>query len=271
MWQNLPQSINPVALSLGPIQIHWYAFMWLLAFGSVFGLCLWRLRRGEKEFGGEFLQDLFFNTLIGALFGGRIGYVLFYNFSFYVKNPLLIISPYDPSLGEWIGIAGMSYHGGAVGVAIAFWWTARKYRLRAIDIADFVVPAIGLGYFFGRLGNFFNLELFGRATTVPWGMYFGDETLRHPSQIYEAFGEGLLVFAVLWTLRNRSFCSGTLAAIYVGLYGFARFVIEFYRAPDVHIGFVWGMLTIGQILSIIMMVLSIAFLLYLRQSRIFKS
>jgi len=220
---------------------------------------------GEVDFSVAFLQDLVFNALFGALLGGRIGYVLFYNFSFYLENPLLIFSPYDPAVSEWIGIAGMSYHGGALGVAIAFWWTAKRYKMRAIDIADFVVPAIGLGYFFGRMGNFFNLELYGRATQQPWGMYFTDAVLRHPSQIYEAVGEGLLVFAVLWGLRNRKFEAGTLTALYVLMYGLARFGIEYYRAPDAHIGLFFGIFTMGQILSVIMIISSIGALWVLRK------
>lgn len=249
-WNDLPEKIDPVALAIGPVVLHWYALMWLLAFGSVYALLSWRKRRGEVDFPGQMLSDLLFNTLLGALIGGRLGYVIFYNFGFYLENPLLIISPYNFALGEWTGIAGMSYHGGAIGVAVAFWWTARTYKKKLWEVADAIVPAIGLGYFFGRMGNFFNLELFGRETDASWGMYFGDAVLRHPSQLYEALGEGLLVFAVLWTIRKKKMLPWTLSLIYVGLYGLVRFVVEFYREPDAHIGLLGGLFSMGQLLSI---------------------
>lgn len=255
MWQKIPQQLDPLAFAIGPLQIHWYALMWLFAFGSVYGLLLWRVRANEGRYSSAFIGDLMSNGLLGALLGGRLGYVLFYNAQYYIAHPLQIISPYDPVTGLWIGISGMSYHGGVIGIIAVLVWTARKHGHRLLDLADFIVPAIGFGYFFGRLGNFIGGELVGRVTEVPWAMDFGDGLLRHPSQLYEAVGEGLLPFAFLWMLRNRSLSPGTLTALYFIIYGVIRFLIEYVREPDAHIGVIFLGLTLGQVLCVGMIVL----------------
>jgi phosphatidylglycerol---prolipoprotein diacylglyceryl transferase len=191
-----------------------------------------------------------------VILGGRLGYVLFYNLGYYLQHPLEIILPFEFSGGlHFVGISGMSYHGGAIAVMIAtviFCWK------RGIDFwrfADLFGSAIPLGYTFGRLGNFINGELYGRATDVPWGMVFPLDPLhllRHPSQLYEAFFEGIVLFAVLWVLRKRFSFTGALFALYVAGYGLIRFFIEFFREPDAQLGFVLGPFSMGQLLCLLM-------------------
>jgi phosphatidylglycerol:prolipoprotein diacylglycerol transferase len=177
---------------------------------------------------------------------------LFYNFSYYLQNPLAIISPYDPITHQFIGIYGMSYHGGLLGVVLFAWIFSKKNKLDVLKVADFVVPAIPAGYFFGRVGNFLNGELYGRVTQKFWGMYFPTDTtglLRHPSQIYEAMLEGIILFVFLWIFRNREIFQNKLLGLYLIGYAFFRILVEFFRQPDPQIGYLWGFLTLGQILS----------------------
>lgn len=258
-YQTLPQNIDPIAFSLGPIHIQWYALMWLTSFVVVYALLVWRIKKGEGAgYNKDFVQDLLFYGFLGALIGGRLGYVLFYDLSYYAENLLLIVSPYDFDRDVWTGIYGMSYHGGVIGAIIAFVLFSRKKAVALLPLVDFVVPAIPLGYFFGRIGNFLNNELFGRVTTSPLGMYFDSmHFLRHPSQLYEAFFEGLVLFIILWLLRNRGKFPGQLASLYICGYATIRFFVEFTRAPDVHLGLFAGWLSMGQILSVIMLVCGI--------------
>lgn len=211
---------------------------------------------GKKINKDQFL-DFFIYSAIGLLLGGRIGYVLFYDLFYFLQNPLEIFLPYDFSQGEWIGISGMSYHGGIIGVILAWLLFSRRFDLSFWKLADFIVPAVPLGYFWGRLGNFFNGELFGRVTEKFWGMHFSfweaqRGILRHPSQIYEALGEGILLFLILWFLRNKVYISGSLAVIYLIGYASFRFFIEFVREPDAQVGLFFGF-SMGQILSLIML------------------
>lgn len=266
-YQNVPQNIDPIAFSLGPIHIQWYALMWLTAFIVVYVLLVWRIKKGEGDgYDKDFVQDLLFYGFLGALIGGRLGYVLFYDLSYYLTNPLLIISPYDFGRGVWTGIYGMSYHGGVIGAIIAFVLFSRKRAVALLPLVDFVVPAVSLGYFFGRLGNFLNNELFGRVTTSSLGMYFDStEFLRHPSQLYEAFFEGIILFIALWMMRNRSQFPGQLAAFYICGYAIIRFCVEFTRAPDAHLGLFDGILSMGQILSMGMFVAGAIFYVWAKK------
>ena len=267
-WQHLPEYFNPIAFSIGGFSIFWYSLMWLTAFAVCYGMLIYRMKNKETAYNNELIQDIITNALFGALVGGRLGYVFFYDLSYYVTNPLAIISPYDFVLGEWVGIYGMSYHGGVIGVAIAIFLIARKKKIEVLKLYDFIVPVVPIGYMFGRIGNFLNQELVGRITTSPVGMYFNEETiLRHPSQLYEAFFEGLILFAIMWRLRNKNFSTGTLCVLYLMLYSFFRFMIEFYRAPDEHLGLIAGNLTMGQLLSIGVIILSMGFLIYRRMHR----
>lgn len=252
-YQNLPNKIDPVLFSAGSFAVHWYSVMWVMVLVVTYLILLWRIKKGEGNYTKNFIQDLLLNGFIGALVGGRVGYIIFYDFVYFIKRPLEIISPYDFASGEWTGIYGMSYHGGAIGVILAFAWTAYKHKEDFLKAVDFVIPAFPLGFLFGRLGNFFNNELVGRATEKPWGMFFNEDNfLRHPSQLYEAFGEGVLIFIILWSLRNKKLPKGVLSGLYLMLYSAVRFVIEFFREPDEHLGFVFLNLSMGQVLCLTM-------------------
>lgn len=288
-YQHLPYYIHP-DLSIGFFSVSWYSLMYLLGISTVYLLLTYRIRKNEIDFrkvksqkskvkevtftndafnliNSSFLIDLLLYLFIGLLAGARIGYVLFYNFSYFWNNPLAIISPFN-SQGEFIGIYGMSYHGGLIGVVVAALIFCRKNKLNFWSLAEFVVPAIPAGYFWGRLGNFINGELYGRMTTKWWGMYSPldpQRFLRHPSQLYEALGEGLVLFVILWRLRNRSYLEGKLLIIYLIGYASFRFVLEFFRQPDEQLGFIFGSLTMGQLLSILMLL--IAWGIYWRKRR----
>jgi phosphatidylglycerol:prolipoprotein diacylglycerol transferase len=208
-------------------------------------------------------------AMVCLLVGGRLGYVLFYNFPYFLANPIDIISPFDFSGGvHYTGITGMSFHGALIGVFLAFTYYCRKNKINLWRFTDLFAPAIPLGYTFGRIGNFLNGELYGRVTSVPWGMYFPlDEThqLRHPSQMYEAFFEGIVLFIILWNLRRFRVFDGFITVMYLIGYGIIRFFIEFVREPDAQLGFILGPLTMGQILCLIMIAGGII-LLFIRRN-----
>lgn len=267
-WQHLPQSLSPVLLDIGPIKIHYYGLMYILAFGTTYGLVIYRIRR-EPQFriSEDTLQGLTTAMIIGLLLGARLGYVLFYNLSYYLHNPLEIVLPFDFSDGiRFTGITGMSYHGGLVGVIVATVIFIRRHGLDFRNMADLYIPVIPLGYTFGRLGNFINGELYGRATTAAYGMRFPQDPqnlLRHPSQLYEAFFEGIFLFIVLWSLKRTLKTNGAMLSFYLFGYGFVRFFIEFTREPDAHLGFVLGSLSMGQVLCIVMMLSAAGWYAYL--------
>ena len=258
-WQTLPSKMDPILLSIGSFSIYWYSTMYLVAFGIVYLLCRSKINNKEytkltlPEFG-----DLLSWCFIALIIGARLGYVLFYNFEYYIDNPLEILLPFSIKNGVWkfTGIAGMSYHGGVIGVLIAIWMYARKKGLHLYTVADFLTPAIPLGYFFGRIGNFINGELYGRVTEASIGMYFpnaGDYQLRHPSQLYEAFFEGIVLYFLIKSLRTRFTFLGFNSGLYVFGYAFFRFFIEYVREPDNHLGFILLNLSMGQLLCIAMM------------------
>jgi len=257
-WTHLPEQINPIALSIGPIQVHWYGIMYLVAFFVVYQTVLYRIRTEGLGYKKKIIGDFILWAVLGVFIGGRIGYVLFYNLQYYLSNPLSIISPFEYSKGwHYVGIFGMSYHGALLGTLICTFIFCRKHRINFLNFSDLVVSAIPLGYTFGRLGNFINGELYGRLTSVLWGMYFPlDQTyqLRHPSQLYEAFFEGIILFTVLWSLRKKLRVPGTLFSLYLIGYGFIRFFLEFFREPDRQLGFIWGPFTMGQVLCFIMII-----------------
>ncbi len=270
-YQHLPSFIDPVAFSIGNFSVRWYSLMWIVAFLVVYGVLRLRLRVDHISFSTHFVTDLSANALLGALLGGRIGYVLFYDFVYYVQHPLEVISPYSFDLHQWVGIYGMSYHGGIIGVIIAIYLSVRHTSHHFVHVLDFIAPAVPLGYMFGRIGNFLNHELVGRVTTSSFGMYFYDESiLRYPSQLYEAIMEGLLLFILLWCLRNNKyFKSGTLSAMYLCGYAIARFCVEFVREPDAHLGFILYGVTMGQLLSGIMGLCGVLFLLWIYRDQLF--
>jgi len=269
-WRQIPSLMDPVLLEIGPLRIQYYGLMYLVAFGLTYGLVSYRLKTENRfQVSAQQLQQLFTHLIIGLVLGARLGYVLFYNLGYYLKHPLEIILPFAWDNGlVFTGISGMSYHGGLIGTLLGAWLYLRRTDMPLATMADLVVPAIPLGYTFGRLGNFINGELYGRATRHPVGMIFpaaGDGLPRHPSQLYEAFFEGIVLFAVLWSLRRRVRTPGAMLALYLIGYGAVRFAIEYFRQPDDHLGFIWLSLTMGQILCLLMMIAGVSGLAYLRR------
>jgi len=264
-WQNLPAQISPVLFSIGSFQLRYYSLMYIIAFALVYLMVSYRIKHENYEYGTETIQDYMVWAMLGVIFGGRLGYVLFYNFSYYLQHPLEIILPFDFSNGiKFIGLSGMSYHGGLIGVAVVSLYFCLKNKINFWRFADLFMPAVPLGYTFGRIGNFINGELFGRVTAMPWGMYFPldpTQQLRHPSQLYEAFFEGIVLFAILWLLRKKKRFDGYLLGIYLCGYGFVRFIIEFFREPDYQLGFVLGFLSMGQVLCLSMILCGTVILL----------
>jgi phosphatidylglycerol:prolipoprotein diacylglycerol transferase len=273
-WQHLPEHMDPVILEIGSFKLQYYGLMYIVAFAFTYILASHRIRREDRfRINVDQLQGLMTAMILGLIIGARLGYVLFYNFSYYLHHPLEVILPFEFSGGfRFTGITGMSYHGGLIGVVVATVIFVRKNRLDFFNMADLIVPCIPLGYTFGRLGNFINGELFGRVTTHPIGMFFPfapGPGRRHPSQLYEAFFEGIVLFIVLWTVKSRVTTRGAMLALYLMGYGLVRFFIEYARQPDAHLGFILLSLSMGQLLCMAMILAGGLLLLYLkRQSRI---
>ncbi|MDP2725281.1 MAG: prolipoprotein diacylglyceryl transferase [Syntrophales bacterium] len=255
-WQTLPSHINPNIITIGAFQLRYYSLMYLVAFFLTYKLVSYRLEREDFSYSLETIQDFFVWGIFGLIIGARLGYVLFYNLLYYLRHPLEIILPLSFSQGiRFVGISGMSYHGGALGVIISALIFCHKRGINFWNFADLFSPTFPLGYTFGRIGNFINGELFGRVTASPWGMFFPfapSHELRHPSQLYEAFFEGVVLFVVLWIMRKKRSFAGLHIALYIIGYGIIRFFIEFYREPDEHLGFIWKTMSMGQILCIAM-------------------
>lgn len=259
-WQHLPEHMDPVIFQVGGFRLQYYGLMYIVAFAITYWLGGYRIRHEDRfDIAVEPFQGFMTAMILGLIIGARLGYVLFYNFSYYLHHPLEIILPFDFSDGmRFTGITGMSYHGGLIGVITATVIFARNNRLDFFNLADLVVPCIPLGYTFGRLGNFINVELYGRMTTHPIGMHFPLAPdyqlglLRHPSQLYEAFFEGIVLFIFLWTLRKRFSTRGAMLALYLMGYGLVRFFIEFTRQPDPQLGFIILSLSMGQLLCLAM-------------------
>lgn len=267
-WQHLPQNIDPVIFSIGSFKLQYYGLMYIVAFAITFFLVLYRIKREDRfEITGDQVKDLTTYMILGLVVGARLGYVVFYNLSYYIKHPLEIVLPFSFSDGvTFTGISGMSYHGGLIGVILVTWLYTRKAGLDWWRVVDLYIPAIPLGYTFGRLGNFINGELYGRVTTSPIGMYFPLDRageLRHPSQLYEAFFEGIFLFAILWSIRKVKMPKGATLGLYLIGYGSVRFVIEYFRQPDEHLGFVLLSFSMGQVLCFLMIAAGIALYLYL--------
>jgi phosphatidylglycerol:prolipoprotein diacylglycerol transferase len=258
-WQSLPAHVNSVIFSVGAFSLHWYSVMYILALATVHFLVSWRIRRGEVQTPPDAgaLQDLIFTSVIGIILGGRLGYVLVYDPTYYLHHPLEILLPFGFQGGfHYTGFSGMSFHGGLIGVLVVFAVFCRRRQWPLWEVLDNLAPAVPLGYTFGRLGNFINGELYGRVTASALGMRFPTAPtldLRYPSQLFEALGEGLLLFAALWSLRNRRPFPGFLSACYLFGYGLIRFCVEFTRQPDPQLGFILGPLSMGQLLCLLMM------------------
>ena len=248
-------NFNPVAISIGPISVHWYGLMYLAGF--VVGLLLgqYRARRPDSGWKPEEISDILFYIAIGTIIGGRLGYVLFYNASFYLANPLEAVAIWD---------GGMSFHGGLLGVILAMWFYGRKTGRSILQVSDFISPLVPTALFFGRVGNFVNQELWGRAADVPWAVLFSTKPdgPRHPSQLYEAGLEGVILFIVVWCYSAKPRASGRVSGLFVGGYGVFRFFVEFFREPDAHLGPVLlNWMSMGQLLSVPMILLGLVLLI----------
>jgi phosphatidylglycerol:prolipoprotein diacylglycerol transferase len=224
--------IDPVALSFGPIKVHWYGIMYILGFLFFIYAGKWRIKKYHSQFWtAKLVDDFIFYGAIGVILGGRIGYCLFYQPQFFLANPLSIFK-------VWNG--GMSFHGGILGVVIVIGLFAYKHRQNFFIIADFCALLTPAGLFFGRVGNFINGELWGRITTtnLPWAMIFpqsGTMLPRHPSQIYEMLGEGVILITILWIFATKPRRNGQISGLFLFCYGIIRFIIEYFREPDAYL------------------------------------
>lgn len=273
--------IDPIALQLGPLQVHWYGVMYLLGFALAWFLGRSRIRAGrlpgvdENGFG-----DLMFYGMLGVVLGGRLGYILFYDLGTYLQHPLQVFK-------IWEG--GMSFHGGMLGVLVATWLWSRRRGLHFFDVADFVAPLVPPGLGFGRLGNYINGELWGKFTHADWGVVFPtapelagwsreqlqtqfasgafDRYARHPSPLYQALLEGLAMFVVLWWYSRKPRPRYAVAGLFALLYGVFRFAVEFVRMPDAQLGYLaFGWLTMGQVLSLPLVAVGLFWLWLSRRS-----
>lgn len=252
---------NPVALAVGPLSIRWYGLMYLLAFVLVLVLGRWRIRQHpEAGWGYKHLDDILSWGVMGVVIGGRLGYVLFYKPTYFFTHPIEIFY-------VWQG--GMSFHGGFLGVLLAMWLFARSAHKPWLAVMDFIAPLVPLGLGAGRIGNFINGELWGRPTDVPWAMVFPtvDMQPRHPSQLYEFGLEGLALFTMLWLFSAKPRPVGAVSALFLMGYGSFRFLVEFSREPDDFLGLLsWG-LSMGQWLSLPMIVAGLAMMVWAYRHR----
>ncbi|MWV15079.1 prolipoprotein diacylglyceryl transferase [Pseudomonas sp. L-22-4S-12] len=249
--------INPVALDLGLIKIHWYGLMYLVGIGGAWLLASRRLAGFDATWSKEKLSDLVFWVAMGVILGGRLGYVLFYDLSAYIAEPLKI-------LRVWEG--GMSFHGGLLGVMLATWLFGRRNDKSFFQLMDFIAPLVPIGLGAGRIGNFINAELWGKATDLPWAMVFPtdpQQLARHPSQLYQFALEGIALFAILWFYSRKPRPTMAVSGLFAASYGVFRFIVEFVRVPDAQLGYLaGGWLTMGQILCLPMILGGLGLIAY---------
>ncbi|NRA53769.1 MAG: prolipoprotein diacylglyceryl transferase [Gammaproteobacteria bacterium] len=245
-FMQFPQ-IDPIIFQIGPIALRWYGLMYLLGFVGALWLGNMRADRPNSGWTRDQVSDLLFYGFIGVILGGRIGYVIFYHFDYFLANPLYLFK-------VWEG--GMSFHGGLLGVIMALIIFARITNKKMLELGDFVAPLVPLGLGFGRIGNFINGELWGRTSDVPWAMVFpgGGPLARHPSQLYQAALEGFCLFLVLYLFSRKPRPLGVISGMFLLGYGLCRFIVEFFREPDAHLGLLTLNLSMGQLLTIPMLV-----------------
>lgn len=240
---------DPVAVSIGPLKIHWYGLTYLVGFAAGWWLGRLRTRKPWAPINEVQMGDLLFYLALGVILGGRFGYVLFYNFDAFLADPLWLFR-------VWEG--GMAFHGGLLGVILAMWWYGRKVGCGFWRLADFVAPLVPVGLGAGRIGNFINGELWGKPTDVPWAMVFPqapDDLARHPSQLYQFALEGVVLFVILWWFSAKPRPRMAVSGLFLVCYGLFRFLVEFVRQPDPQLGYLaFDWLTMGQVLSLPMIV-----------------
>lgn len=245
-------SIDPVAIAIGPLKIHWYGLMYLVGIGTAWWLAKRRLAQFDPSWTRDTLSDLVFWCALGVIAGGRLGYVLFYDLSSYIANPALV-------LRIWEG--GMSFHGGFLGVLLAVLWFARKHKKPFWALMDFIAPLVPIGLGAGRIGNFINAELWGKASDVSWAMVFPTDPAqlaRHPSQLYQFALEGVALFFILWLYTRKPRPTMAVSGLFALCYGVFRFIVEFVRVPDAQLGYLaFDWLTMGQILCLPMMAVGV--------------
>ena len=250
----LHPNFDPVAIAVGPVEVHWYGLMYLFAFALGWWLGRIRTRDAWRGWSRDNVGDVLFYVALGVVVGGRLGYMLFYDLERLLAYPLSVFV-------IWRG--GMSFHGGLLGVMVAMWWFARSHGRGFFEVADFIAPLVPLGLAAGRLGNFINGRLWGTPSDLPWAMVFHDPRAggvpRHPSQLYEALLEGVVLFAVLWWFTRRPRPVMAASGVFLIGYGLARTLVELVRVPDAHLGYLaFGWVTMGQVLTLPMIAAGIA-------------
>jgi phosphatidylglycerol:prolipoprotein diacylglycerol transferase len=240
--------IDPIIVQVGPFALRWYGLMYVCGFVSSYLLTLYQVRKKHWKVERGAIDDLYFFLILGLIVGARLGYIIFYNLGFYLRNPLEVFI-------LWHG--GMSFHGGLIGAFIAGLIMIKRKKWNFFATADLIMPTCPIGIGFGRMGNFINGELPGRPSDVPWAMVFpqAGNVARHPSQLYEALLEGLLLFLILWFYKDRKKREGDVFALFLILYGAFRILCEFFREPDAQMGYFFNLLTMGQLLSGVMILL----------------
>jgi phosphatidylglycerol:prolipoprotein diacylglycerol transferase len=252
--------IDPVAIAIGPLKIHWYGLMYLIGIGGAWLLASRRVQRFAPEWHKDKLSDLVFWVALGVILGGRLGYVLFYDFAAYLADPAKI-------LRVWEG--GMSFHGGLIGVLLAVWLFGRRNDKSFFALMDFIAPLVPIGLGAGRIGNFINAELWGKATDLPWAMIFPTDPAqlpRHPSQLYQFALEGVALFVILWLYTRKPRPVMSVSGLFAVCYGVFRFIVEFVRVPDAQLGYLaFGWLTMGQLLCIPMVLIGAGMMVWAYQ------
>jgi phosphatidylglycerol:prolipoprotein diacylglycerol transferase len=245
---------DPVAFKLGPIAVHWYGLMYLLSFCIGWLLGVYRAKKTHSGWRTEMITDLLFYVAVGVIVGGRVGYMILYDLPGFFQHPLTLFTVWD---------GGMSFHGGFIGVMCAVGLFCRKHKKSFFTVMDFIAPIVPIGLAAGRLGNFINGELWGRVTTMPWGMIYpdGGPLPRHPSELYELLLEGVVLFIVLWCYSMKPRPKMAVSAVFLIGYGCARIFCEFFRVPDPQYGYLlWHWLTVGQLYSLPMLIVGISML-----------